>query len=149
MATRESQMRRDARLMTALAALFLGRVLGQIIVSRRRVRFLPRMDQWQSGLLPYPVLLLSQDVILVSQAAIIGQAKRGQGVLVEPRPRAGATLRALSIVYFSGMIVRYVVSMRRYPERRWLGKTIPIWFHCVLAAFLFVYARVLRRSPEG
>ena len=149
MATREPQTQREARLMTVLATLFLGRVLGQLIVSRRQVRFLPPMEQWQSGLLPYPVLLLSQGVILGTQAAIIGQARRGEGVLVEPRPRAGAALRFLSIVYFGSMIARYVVSMRRHPDRRWLGKTIPIWFHCVLAIFLFVYARLLRRSRGG
>jgi hypothetical protein len=146
---REPLGQRDVRLMTVLSALFLGRVLGQLIVSRRRVRFLPPMEQWQSGLLPYPVLLLSQGVILATQATIIGQARRGDGILVKPRPKVGASLRALSVVYFGGMIARYVVSMRRHPERRWLGKTIPIWFHCVLATYLFVYGRLLRRSQGG
>ena len=149
MATREPQAQRDARLMTVLATLFLGRVLGQMIVSRRQVRFLPPMEQWQSGLLPYPVLLISQVAILAAQTAIIGQARRGEGVLVKPRPRAGAVLRLTCIAYFTGMIARYVVSMRRHPERRWFGKTIPIWFHCVLATFLCVYARLLRRSRQG
>ena len=149
MATHETLIQRDLPLMTVLATLFLGRVLGQLVVSRRQVRFLPRMEQWQSGLLPYPVLLLSQVVLLVTQAAIIRKARRGGGVLVRPRPRAGTALSVLSIVYFTGMIVRYVVSMRCHPERRWLGKTIPIWFHCVLATFLFVYARLLQRSWRG
>ena len=134
--------------MTLLATLFLGRVLGQLIVSRRRVRFLPSMEQWQSGLLPYPVLLLSQVAILGFQAATITQARRGEGPLVKSRPRAGRALRALSIVYFGGMIFRYVVSMRRHPERRWFGKTIPIWFHCVLATYLYLYARLLRGTAR-
>jgi len=34
-----------------------------------------------------------------------------------------------------------VVSMALHPERRWLGGTIPIFFHCVLATFLFVVGR--------
>jgi hypothetical protein len=148
MATREPIESRDVRLMTLLATLFLGRVLGQLIVSRRHVRFLPPMEQWQSGLLPYPVLFLSQGIILGIQATIIGQARRGEGVLVKARPRLGGATRALSVVYFGGMIVRYAVSMQRHPERRWLGKTIPIWFHCVLATYLFVYARLLRRSAR-
>ena len=135
--------------MTILATLFFGRVLGQLIVSRRQVRFLPPMEQWQSGLLPYPILLLAQAVILAFQAATIAQARRGQGALVAPRPKAGRALHVFSIGYFGGMVARYVVSMARHPERRWLGKTIPIWFHCVLATFLFVYARLLRRSRGG
>jgi hypothetical protein len=28
--------------------------------------------------------------------------------------------------------------MARRPEQRWFGGTVPIVFHCVLAAFLFV-----------
>jgi hypothetical protein len=149
MATNETQTQRDVRQMSMLAPLFLGRVLGQFVVSRRPARLLPPMEQWQSGLLPYPVLLLSQGVILATQVTIIVQARRGHGILVKPRPKVGASLRALSVVYFGGMIARYVVSMRRHPERRWLGKTIPIWFHCVLATYLFVYGRLLRRSQGG
>jgi hypothetical protein len=30
--------------------------------------------------------------------------------------------------------------MRRHPDQRWLGGTIPIVFHVVLAAFLFTFA---------
>jgi hypothetical protein len=36
------------------------------------------------------------------------------------------------------MAVRYVVRMTRRPEQRWFGGTIPIFFHWVLAAYLFV-----------
>jgi hypothetical protein len=45
--------------------LLLGRVLGQIIVALRAPRWLPPMEQWQSGLLPYPALLAGQAVVLV------------------------------------------------------------------------------------
>ena len=40
--------------------LLTGRVAGQIVVVLRAPRWLPPMEQWQSGLLPYPVLLASQ-----------------------------------------------------------------------------------------
>ena len=38
------------------------------------------------------------------------------------------------------MAVRYVYTIIRHPELRWFGHTIPIWFHMVLAAFLYTYS---------
>jgi hypothetical protein len=35
------------------------------------------------------------------------------------------------------MVGRYIVTMTLHPEYRWLGHTIPIWFHFVLAAFVY------------
>ena len=50
---------------------------------------------------------------------------------------------------FLGMVARYAITMTLYPERRWLGTgTIPIVFHWVLAAYLYVLGRVLTKE-EG
>jgi hypothetical protein len=132
--------------MALLSGLFFLRVLGQLLVSRKPRRWLPPMEQWQSGLMPYPALLASQAAILTLQTTIELQSVRGEGALVEHRPRAGRALRGLSVVYVGGMIYRYIVSMRRHPERRWFGKTIPIWFHMILATYLFLYARLISRN---
>jgi hypothetical protein len=35
------------------------------------------------------------------------------------------------------MAIRYVVRMRRRPDQRWFGGTIPIVFHFVLASYLY------------
>ncbi|MCC6790507.1 MAG: hypothetical protein IT336_02420 [Thermomicrobiales bacterium] len=129
--------------MLVLSGLFFMRVLGQLLVARKQRRWLPPMEQWQSGLMPYPALLGSQAAILTLQTAIELQSLRGDGVLVEPRPRFGRILRRLSVVYFGAMLFRYVYSMTRFPERRWFGKTIPIVFHCVLATYLFLYSRLI------
>ncbi len=43
------------------------------------------------------------------------------------------------------LVPRYVVVMTLYPER-WLGGTIPIFFHWVLAAYLFAYGRFHARG---
>jgi hypothetical protein len=37
------------------------------------------------------------------------------------------------------MLIRYVWRMSRRPEQRWFGGAIPIFFHWVLAAYLFVF----------
>lgn len=50
----------------------------------------------------------------------------------------GRFLLWFSYLYFGGMIVRYMVSIALHPERQWFGGTIPIFFHLVLATFIFV-----------
>ena len=134
-----------AKGMVLLSGLFFLRVLGQFLVWRRRRSWLPPMEQWQSGLLPYPVLLGSQAAILSLQTTLDVQSLRGDVPLGVPRPRLGRLIGAISAVYFGSMVFRYVYSMRRFPERRWFGKTIPIIFHGVLATYLFLYSRVLCR----
>jgi hypothetical protein len=37
--------------------------------------------------------------------------------------------------------VRYIVRMWRRPDQRWLGGTIPIVFHSIVAAFLWIVGR--------
>ncbi|HUO85759.1 MAG TPA: hypothetical protein VM617_00075, partial [Thermoanaerobaculia bacterium] len=49
----------------ALLGLFVLRVAGQVLVAFARVRWLPPMEQWQSGLLPYRVLLAAQIAIVL------------------------------------------------------------------------------------
>ena len=127
----------------ALSGLFGLRVAGQALVSRGRAPFLPPMEQWQSGVLPYSALLASQGTILAVQAVIDIQSLRGHGVFITAWPRLGRIIHKISLVYFASMLVRYVVSMRRHPDRRWFGKTIPIIFHGLLATYLFLYARLL------
>jgi hypothetical protein len=125
----------------ALAFAFLLRVVGQMLVAFVGVEFLPPMSAWYSGLLPYPLLLPSQFLILLVQGWIVRDLWRGTGYFSRAHPSAGRILCWLSYVYAGGMVVRYIVTMSLHPERRWLTGTIPICFHFVLAAFLFVLGR--------
>lgn len=123
-----------------LMGLFFLRVLGQILVEFLHVDFLPPSEEWQSGLLPYPVLLFSQIVILAIQAKVCLNFQRGQGITFEPRRRVGRFLRAFGSIYLATMVARYVIRMARYPEERWFGGCTPIFFHWVLAAFVLTVA---------
>ena len=118
--------------------LFL-RVIGQLVVVVAAPRWLPPMDQWQSGLLPYPVLLVSQMVVLTFMVLIARDFVRGSGFFVEPHPRGGWFSLWFSASYLAGMILRYIRRMKRRPDQRWLGGTIPIIFHSVVAAFLWTW----------
>lgn len=112
------------------------------------VTFLPPMEAWQSGLLPYPLLLLSQLIILGVQVKISYDLWAASGFFVTRRPMAGMILRRLSYVYFAVMVLRYIITMTLYPDRRWFTGTIPIWFHFVLAGYLFTLGRYLARGED-
>jgi len=117
-------------------------VAGQALVVFADVPWLPPMQDWQSGLLPYPVLLASQIAILVVQAKVSIDFARGHGFAVRRRPRLGRALIVFSLIYFAAMLVRYALTMLFHPERRWFGTgTIPIAFHWVLAAYLGTLGR--------
>ena len=49
-----------------------------------------------------------------------------------------------ALIYFIVMLSRYVITMVLFPERRWFGHAIPIFFHWVLAGYLFVWSRYHR-----
>jgi len=122
-----------------LTGLFALRVAGQALVAFLHVGFLPAMSEWYSGLVPYPVLLPVQLVMLAIMGKINVDLAAGTGAFAIARPRFGRGLRWFAVIYFLSMVARYVVTMTLRPEQRWLGGTIPIVFHWVLAAYIFVW----------
>ncbi len=124
-------------LLGGFTLLFILRVLGQILVAVHDIPFLPPFENWQSGLLPYPMLLSAQIPIVILMLKIVLDFTRGEGYFVGLKPRTGSILKGLGCVYFLSMVVRYVVTMTIQPELRWFTGTLPIWFHMVLATFVF------------
>jgi len=124
-------LRAFALVLGGLALAFLGRVLGQVMVVLFSPEFLPPMEAWYSGLLPYPILLPIQIAILALQARISLDLYRGRGRFAVPHPRFGMALRWFSYVYFAAMVLRYVI----------FGTSIPVFFHWVVAAYLYVWSR--------
>jgi hypothetical protein len=119
-----------------------------VLVTYAGVSWLPEKAHWQSGLLPYPVLLAFQFVILAVMAGIAREAWRGRGWFVAPRLRFRRILRVASIVYFAAMIVRYVVTMALHPDWFPFEHSIPTFFHCLLATYLFLYGGLLSGEDE-
>jgi len=138
--------KRYAWLLTTLLFLFILRVLGQVLVAFFGVKFLPPMEEWFSGLLPYPELLVSQILIIFLYGKICLDFVRGHGYCVVPRQRLGINLLKFGWLYLGVMIIRYVIRMRLYPRERWTGGSIPIFFHWVLASFLIVLGHYHWRS---
>ena len=123
--------------MAVLLVLFLGRVVGQVLVATTAPAWLPPMGRWYSGLMPYRYLLPAQIMLLVLMTAMsIGVARRSPpfGAL---SARAGAWMVWASYLYALGMVVRAIRYALAAPHHR--GVLIPIVFHFVLAGFLFAF----------
>ncbi len=135
----EQLRRRYGILLSFLTFLFVLRVLGQVLVAFLGVDFLPGMEHWYSGLLPYPILLPIQIVMIIVMIRMTWDVMRGSRIFSIPKRGIGVSLRWFSYLYFLAMVVRYIYTMARHPELRWFGHTIPIWFHMVLAIFLYTY----------
>lgn len=127
-----------------LLSLFVLRVAGQVLVYFFDVTWLPPMEQWQSGILPYPVLLASQIAIIALLVKVSMDVTRDHGFFARTRAWFGRPALWVGCIYLASMLVRYILRMQLHPEARWLGGTIPIVFHCVLASFILVFARAHR-----
>jgi hypothetical protein len=134
-----------------LLFLFVLRVVGQALVAFFDVGFLPAMERWYSGLMPYPWLLLSQIFIILLYGKICVDFTRSRGFFVLPRRRFGLALLMFGALYLGVMLARYGFRMHVYPGERWTGGSIPTFFHWVLAAFLLTlgaYHGTRRAAPH-
>lgn len=131
-------------LLAVLGVLFVGRVVGQLLVVTRGPSWLPPMTEWYSGALPYRPLLATQVAVVVILAATSAALLLELPVATIKRPDLGVALLWLGWLYLLSMVVRYVVRMARHPEARWFGRTIPIAFHVVLASCVLVLGSYLR-----
>jgi hypothetical protein len=129
------------RALAILTLLFALRVLGQALVVFFSVDWLPPTERWFSGLIRYPVLLGIQLVMLAGMVKITSDIWRGRGFFAKPRPSWSGFLVVCSMFYAGSMVLRYALTMTYRPEMRWLGGTIPIFFHFVLAAFLYTWGK--------
>ena len=117
-------------------ALFVVRVAGQLVVLRYGPSWLPPMWEW--NFVPYRALLPVQAVFVAVMLLVDVALLSAPNAFAQPRPQLGAVLIYGSYAYWAAMAARYARRMLRRPEQRWFGGAIPIVFHCVLAAFVFI-----------
>jgi hypothetical protein len=117
-------------------------VLGQVLVAFFGVSWLPPMERWYSGLMPYKYLLPAQLVILALMAKICADFTRRRGFFVEPRRFFAVPWFWFGWIYLAAMLIRLVVQLILKPE----APTIPIFFHWVLAVFVILVGGFHRRS---
>jgi hypothetical protein len=121
--------------------LFAARVIGQLETLLVAPRWLPDMEAWYSGLLPYPILLPVQIFILMPMAVVAWNRRVRNGSFARSRPRAAQALRMFAGVYFLVMAVRLAVNVNENGAQFWSEGAIPVAFHWVLALFVLVRGR--------
>lgn len=128
-------------ILVLFTSLFFLRIAGQALVALSGVAWLPAMEQWYSGLIRYPMLVVIQVAMLLIMIKICMDICRGSGFFAIQRPSWSRYLIGCSALYAIAMALRYILTMFYRPGMRWYGATIPIVFHFVLAGFLFVLGR--------
>lgn len=111
-------------------------MLGQVLVAFFDVQWLPPMERWYSGLVPYPWLLLSQLLIVALMLKISVDFTRRNGWFYMPKRLLGLPVLIFGWIYLAVMLGRAVLVWDR---------AIPIVFHWVLAAFVIAVGSWHRR----
>ena len=128
-------------LLWTLLALFVLRVAGQAMVALWGVPWLPPMERWYSGLMPYPLLLPAQIAIIALMAKICSDFTRRWGFFVRPRRFFAGPWLWFGWAYLGVMLARLPVQMLVKPD----APVIPIPFHWVLASFVIAVGLWHRR----
>jgi hypothetical protein len=141
MARTKKAKREDGFYKTALwilLGLFVFRVVSQFTLQFIKIDHFPTFEQWHSNTLNYKLLLFFQIVIILMFLRIC--IKVSNQTLKSNKNWANF-LKVFGLIYFTGMVFRYFMSMYMYPDMRWTGNLIPIIFHLVLASFLVVLGK--------
>ena len=134
--------------MSVLCALFSVRVIAQLLQATYAVDWIPAFDAWHSGALPYPILLAAQ-VSIIGWMSFVLNKVRNQTI----RPRRWK-YRACLIFggsYFAFMSFRWIAGMTFLAENAWFSRTIPAFFHLVIAGFILLlggHIRGRQRNPN-
>jgi hypothetical protein len=132
-----------------LLGLFAMRVAAQPAQLWLRVPWLPAFDTWQSGALPYWLLLTLQLIILRLQIGIAAAIGAGR---LHPSPRAARWWLGLGAIYFAAMLLRLTLGATVLASNHWFSSWLPTLFHLVLASFVLLVGALhrqgARRAPE-
>jgi hypothetical protein len=139
--SRTSSGRTAAALMWTCVALFAARVVGQFEAQLIAPAWLPDMDAWYSGLLPYTLLVPAQIAILMAMSATTWNRRIRTGAFARANPRGAGALRIFAGIYFTVMAVRLGVNIVANGAEFWRHGAIPVAFHWVLALFVLVAGR--------
>ena len=127
-----------------LLGLFVLRVVAQLLVANGQATFLPPMEAWQSGIFPYPGLVVAQFGLILVLGKVCLDLSRGDGFFAVRRPGLGTVLTVPGCVYLAAMVVRYILYLAHSPTDRWVH--LPVFFHWVLAAFVLLVSAYNRQG---
>lgn len=122
--------RQTVLILYSLFILFVLRVLGQLLVLFVNIPYLPPFRDWSVELVPYPVLLTAQILVIILLTKVCLDLYSKRGYFYNKHSWFLKPLLYFSIIYFLVMFVRFLI----------FGLSIPVVFHWVLASFAFVFS---------
>ena len=129
---------------------FVGRVTAQFTQWVHPTSALPQFESFQSGALPYPVLLACQASIIVGGLIFLVGTWRGS---FTPRRYLGRVLRVVGTVYFFAAAFRLLAGLTFLRGVPFFALPIPSMFHMVLAGMLLLvgdfHARLRASQPRN
>lgn len=137
--------------MLLMAGLFGLRVLAQLIQAIYPLPFIPPFQAWHGAVMPYPVLVVSQFLIILVMAVVLLRVKAGA---VVPRRWKYRVCFSLGGLYFSFMAFRLIAGLTFLSDHPWFSKSLPAFFHVVLAAFIlllghYIYQKAVNTPSDG
>lgn len=130
----------------ALIGLFVFRVLAQLVQSLTPLPWLPPFEAWHGAVLPYPLLLACQIVIIAALAVIIWRVGSDR---VVPRPWKFRLCFVLGVPYFLFMAFRLAAGLTFLSDHPWFAKSLPAFFHIVLASFLLLLGHYIQGKARA
>lgn len=132
-----------AAILVIFTVLFLVRVLAQLVQWATPSALLPPFEAWQGSGLPYPVLLAAQIAILAAMVWAI--RRRHAGLRVFAPWLAGPALW-FAVAYLLAMLARLAAGFTLLSDVAWFARSLPAYFHLVLACFLLAALAGDRRA---
>lgn len=122
--------------LTVLLLLFCLRVIAQMLQAWSLTPFFPPFEAWESGAVPYPLLVVSQVVIIAVCTRVIWRLHTGVAV---PSLKTGKVLLVIGGIYWGLMCSRLIIGLTVATDHFWFSARLPTVFHFVLAGFVLVY----------
>ncbi len=125
---------------------------GLSVTMAAYVSVLPPFEAWHGAVLPYPLLVAVQVVIILMLAWI---AWRVRNDTISPRRWKYRMCFGLGGVYFGFMAFRLLAGLTFLADHAWLSKSLPAFFHVGLATFVLVLGQYIYKqatkapSPAG
>ena len=129
-----------------LTGLFVFRVLAQLAQALHPLPFLPPFEVWHGAVLPYPVLVACQVVIVAALSIVTWRVGRDA---VVPRPWKFRLCFALGTPYFLFMAFRLGAGLTFLADQPWFSKSLPALFHVVLASFLLLLGHYIYTKAKS
>ena len=123
-----------------LFGLFALRVLAQFVQSIYPLPFLPPFEAWHGAVMPYPLLVFIQVVIIVMLTISLWRVRSDA---IVPRRWKYRVCFTLGGMYFSLMTFRLFAGLTFLSDHPWFSKGLPAFFHVVLATFILLLGRYI------